>query len=119
MSPNLCCQINPKVRCRDCNAPLCKEHADGISFQDLNWCKMCSDDKVDYINLIRNTTGRLEECIEEFNSTYGEWDAVVDHSQRCRICRGDSACSELYSLIDQASSIADRANRRIQKLRYR
>lgn len=118
MGNSLCCSVNPVDKCRDCGKGVCKEHngGSGKRFNSMYWCEECFTDKKDYIDLIEDLTTRLDDSVAEFMSVFDEWDNVASHAARCRDCRGELPCGDLFGLIDAAASRAGVSLRRVRKL---
>lgn len=114
---DLCCSVNPKEKCRACDRPLCEEHRrKGRSEHTFLWCRACADTSEDYINIIADLTDKLNEAVDEFDSIASDVDDIHGHVSRCRNCRSDTLCSEIFSIIDNAGTHASSSHRRVMRL---
>ena len=113
----LCCSVNPKDKCRNCDTPLCTEHRKkGRSYRDFYWCQTCAEASEDYINIIEDLGEKLAEAVEEFDVVAGLVDDVHGHVSRCRNCRNDTPCMDIFGIIDNAGTHTSSVHRRVSRL---
>lgn len=114
----LCCQVNPIQKCRECNTGMCADHTkEGRTALNLFWCLSCSAQLGDCLDLIEDLAGRVDGLVESCEEAVDHIDTVADHTLRCHTCRSGDACNDLYSVIEQASRRADNISRTVRKLR--